>query len=223
MTTKTYLVFNAVVAFGALLTGCQQSGSVAAKDPGATKEPITVTSEPPVPKVRTVTVPSGTALSVRTLSSVSTKDTQNGETVRATLAAPLTVNGVELAPRGADVSLLVAGSDEGGRVKGRAMIGLRLASMQIAGEPHQVVSNTYWREAPGTKKKDAATVGVITGVGAAIGAIADGGRGAAIGAASGAGAGTGVVLATRGAPAVIPAESVLQFNLQQPISVTLKR
>lgn len=37
-----------------------------------------------------------------------------------------------------------------------------------------------------------------------------------LGAAAGAGAGTGVALATRGDPAVIPSETVLNFKAQGP-------
>jgi hypothetical protein len=74
-----------------------------------------------------------------------------------------------------------------------------------------------------TKGRDAMKIGIGSGVGAAIGAIAGGGMGAAIGAAAGGGAGTGVVLATRGAPAVIPSESVLHFALRSPITVPVSR
>jgi hypothetical protein len=76
--------------------------------------------------------------------------------------------------------------------------------------------------AKGTKKEDAVKVGVGSGIGAAIGAIAGGGKGAAIGAGVGAGAGTGVVLATKGDPAVIPSESALTFQLKAPLTVARK-
>ena len=62
----------------------------------------------------------------------------------------------------------------------------------------------------------------MSGIGAAIGAIAGGGKGAAIGAGAGGGAGTAVVLSTHGDAAVVPAESVIQFRLEQPITVKFK-
>ena len=55
-----------------------------------------------------------------------------------------------------------------------------------------------------------------------FGAIVGGKKGAGIGAATGAGAGTGVVLATRGDPAVYPSETVITFKLRAPITVTEK-
>ncbi len=171
---------------------------------------------------RVVTLPQGSTVRVRTQTTISTHEARNGETIQANLDAPLIANGVVLAPRGADVTLAVTDSDPGGRVKGRARIGLRLVSLPVVGERRSVVSNTYWHEAPGTKKKDVAKIGIMSGIGAAIGAIAGGGKGAAIGAGAGGGAGTAVVLSTHGDAAVIPAESIIQFRLDQPITAKLK-
>ena len=70
------------------------------------------------------------------------------------------------------------------------------------------------------KKKDAAKVGAAAGIGAAIGAIAGGGKGAGIGAVIGGAAGTGGVMATRGGPAQIPAETRMSFRLRDPITLT---
>jgi hypothetical protein len=114
----------------------------------------------------------------------------------------------------------VVDSDPGGRVKGVASIAVSLASLELPGG-RDVALNTsvYGRKAPASKKDDAVKVGVASGVGAAIGAIAGGGKGAAIGAGAGAGAGTGVVLATRGKPAEIPAETRLRFTLKAPLTI----
>jgi hypothetical protein len=78
-------------------------------------------------------------------------------------------------------------------------------------------------EAQRSRGSDAAKVGIATGVGAAIGAIAGGGKGAGIGAATGAGAGTGVVLATRGDAAEIGSETILDFALAAPVTITEAR
>jgi hypothetical protein len=59
----------------------------------------------------------------------------------------------------------------------------------------------------------------MTGAGAAVGAIAGGGKGAAVGAGVGAAAGVGTAMATRGKPAVIPAETLIQFSLRTPVTI----
>jgi hypothetical protein len=124
-------------------------------------------------------------------------------------------------PKGAHIEGVVADSDEGGRVKGVASISLKLTSVAVGGRQVPVASSTYVKDAPATKKKDSLKVGIGAGIGAAIGAIAGGGKGAAIGAASGGAAGTGLVLATHGDPAVVPAESIISFRLAAPLEVTV--
>ena len=82
-------------------------------------------------------------------------------------------------------------------------------------------TDSFTAEAKSTKKKDAVRTGVASGVGAVIGGIAGGGKGAAIGAGVGAGAGVGTSMATRGDPAVIPAEELIQLKLTAPVNITI--
>jgi hypothetical protein len=73
----------------------------------------------------------------------------------------------------------------------------------------------------GANRRTAEMVGGGAVLGTLLGAIAGGGKGAAIGAAAGAAAGAGVQVLTRGKTVRVPAESVLTFRLDQP--VTLQR
>jgi hypothetical protein len=166
------------------------------------------------------TLAAGTPIAVRTLGEVSTKTSANGSLFEATLAEPLVVDGYVVAPRGASVEGVVTNSDPGGKVKGVASITVGLRSISMAdGRRLAVKTSGVSQDAASSKKKDAAKIGITTGIGAAIGAIAGGGKGAAIGAGAGAAGGTGVVMATRGNPAVIPAESPLTFKLSAPVTV----
>lgn len=191
---------------------------------GAAK-PSAAPAAPAAPKPpREFTLDAGSRIAVRTTSTLTTKDHQNGHRFQATLTEPLEVDGYTIAPRGATVTGEVSNSDPGGRVKGVASIAVRLVSVQTAaGEPVAISTGAISQDAPTTRGKDAAKVGIGAGVGAAIGAIAGGGRGAAIGAAAGGAAGTGAAMATRGDPAVIPAETILTFTLSAPVTVTEKR
>jgi hypothetical protein len=182
---------------------------------------------PPAPKPeppRTFTVPAGTAISIRTHSTLSSKTSKDGSAFEASLTQPLTVNGHVVAGKGALVDGIVIAADEGGRVKGKASLALGLKRLETidAGKVNIRTAQVV-KEAKSGKKKDAAKVGIATGIGAAIGAIAGGGKGAAIGAGAGAAGGTGLVLATKGTAAEIPAESVLTFRLVAPITVQESR
>jgi hypothetical protein len=175
-------------------------------------------AQPPAPP-QPVVLPEGTQLRVRVIPTLSTQTLKGGETFEATLAEPLEIGGRVIAPRGAPVTGKVVEADPGGRVRGVAHLTLQLSSLAAGGKTVDIVTDTVTQEARATKGKDAAKVGIGSGVGAAIGAIAGGGKGAAIGAAAGGAAGTGVVLATRGEPAVVPSETVLSFTLKAPARI----
>jgi len=168
----------------------------------------------------TVTIPAGTELRVRTTTRISTKAQRAGNEFTTTLARPLSLDGKEIAPRGAVVRGRIVESNPGGRVKGRAYLQLQLVSLTLHdGKTVPIATGVLRREARPTRKHDGAKILGGAGAGAAIGAIAGGGAGAGIGALAGGAAGTGVVLLTRGAPAVIPAESLLTFRLRAPVRV----
>jgi hypothetical protein len=161
---------------------------------------------------------------VRTTSTISTKSHAAGDAFAASLEAPLSAGGVVIAPRGATVQGRVVESDPGGRVSGVAHITVAVDSIRTAeGQTVNLKTDSVRIEAERSRRDDATKVGIATGIGAAVGAIAGGGKGAAIGAATGAGAGTGVVLATRGDAAEIASESVLDFQLTAPVTITEAR
>lgn len=211
---------TALVATG-FLAGCgsnSASADAAAKDANSSKPSVIrrLLSKPDP-----ITVAAGSTLRVRTNVALSTKANRSGDAFTATLVEPLVSDGKVIAPQGATVRGVVANADPGGRVKGVARLAVRLTEIDVPSEGSvAIATNVVSRQARTTKKRDAAKIGIGSGIGAAIGAIAGGGSGAAIGAGAGAGAGTGWVLATRGEPAVLPAESLLAFRLAQPVTIT---
>jgi hypothetical protein len=208
-------------AIAVALAGCsstpnpsQTTGLTPSSDAAAAK-----VDSPPPQKPSSMTLIAGTPIKIRTLTTLSTKETKTGDTFTATLAEPIAVDGKVIASRGTRVEGRVVDSDPGGRVKGVATISVRLTELRVGDHNVEIQTSAVARKAHATKRKDAAKVGIGAGIGAAIGAIAGGGEGAAIGAASGGAAGTGLVLATHGDPAVIGAESVLTFRLTMPVTV----
>ena len=171
---------------------------------------------------RDIRIPEGTRIKARTTSALSTRSVGPGVPFEATLAEPLVVDGRTLAAKDAVVHGVVADSSPGGRIKGVAHISVRLTDIELAGGKRaDLRTNILTFSAHRTRKRDAMMIGIGSGVGAAIGALAGGGAGAAIGAGAGGGAGTLGVLATHGASAVIPAESLLTFTLRDGVKVPL--
>lgn len=184
--------------------------------------PAAASSKPAAPApAKTLTLDAGTVVRVRPSHTLSTKTLKTGDGFNAILEEPLMAGGREVFPKGAMVMGKVVDSDPGGRVKGVASLAIALDMLHTAdGKMLNISTNTVSVEANPSKAKDAAKVAVGSAVGAAIGAIAGGGKGAGIGAATGAGAGTAVVLGTRGDAAEIASETVLQFSLTSPLTVS---
>ena len=204
--------------------------SAPAKEPAAV-EPIPQPSildqqrlpPPPARKPNFVTIPAGTLVTVRLDQTLSSEQSQAGDTFRATLDAPLIVDGLVIAERGARAEGKVSKVDQSGRVRGLAELALVLTSVRSSdGQTIRFDTDSFVRQAENSKKEDAAKVGAAAGIGAAIGAIAGGGKGAAIGAAIGGASGAGGVMATRGKAAEIRAETRLSFKLSNPVTVTEK-
>lgn len=178
---------------------------------------------PPIREPRTVTVPAGTLIPVRLRDALSTERHSAHDAFFATLDAPLIVEGLVIAERGALVRGRVVEATGSGRVKGRAALTLQLDELSTSdGQKVEIRTDPFRHEAESGVKGDVAKAGVAAGIGAAVGAIAGGGRGAAIGAAIGGAAGAGGAMATRGKPAELPSETRLTFRLSEPVTLTEK-
>jgi hypothetical protein len=177
---------------------------------------------PPPPQPKKITIESGTTLAVRMIDSVDSGVNQAGETFRASLDAPIDVDGEEVIPRGTDVTVRLAEAESAGRVMGRANLKLELAYLEYNGRRYTLQSSEVTKSGRSEGKRSAATIGGTAAVGAIIGAIAGGGKGAAIGTVAGAGAGTAASVITKGQQVKVPSETLLEFRLSAPFTVTVK-
>lgn len=187
--------------------------------PSAPSLAAAAATEPP----RSITLPAGTILTVRTTSMISSESALVDETFTGTLDQPLVQDDLIVAERGSQVEGRIVQVVDSGRVKGTASVAIQLTKINTSdGQTVPVQTQTFTMNAPRSTKSDAAKVGIATGIGAALGAIFGGGKGAAIGAGVGAGAGTGTVLSSKGKPAEIPSETRINFRLDAPLSLTEK-
>ncbi len=168
----------------------------------------------------TVTIPAGQSIFVRMIDSVDSSKNHVGDIFHASLETELTVNGALVARKGTDVYGRLAEAKEAGHLAGSSELQLELTRMVIDGHDYPVVSSDYTLQGKGRGKNTAEKVGGGAALGAIIGAIAGGGKGAAIGAGVGAGAGGAVQVLTRGQQVKVPSETLLEFRLQQPATVT---
>jgi hypothetical protein len=175
----------------------------------------------PVPASSSVTVPSGTRLTVRTIDAVDSDKNHPGDKFSASLEEALYVDQTLVAPKGTSVYGRLEEVKESGQLSGRAQLRLSLTGIVINGQVVPLSTGDYQVSGKSRGASTAKKVGGGAALGAVIGAIAGGGKGAAIGAGVGAGAGTAIQVVTKGDPVHVPSETLLEFSLDQPVTVPL--
>jgi hypothetical protein len=203
------------------LTFTGNSGSAGpAMAPAASAAPVAANSMAPAAPGGEVTIPAGQSLLVRMIDGVDSSKSHVGEVFHASLETDLTVGDTVVARKGTDIYGRLAEAKEAGHMSGSSELQLELTRIVIDGKDYPVVSSDYTLKGKGRGSDTAKKVGGGAIAGAIIGAIAGGGKGAAIGAGVGSAAGAGVQVFTRGQQVKVPSETLLEFRLQQPVTVT---
>jgi hypothetical protein len=167
-----------------------------------------------------ITVAQGTVLQVRTTDTLDSKRAVAGQPLSFMVLNDVSVNGYLAIPRGATVHGVVTDVQQPqGRLSGSAMMGLQLVSLDLNGRSYPLNSDVFRVKGP---NKTHRTVGNAIGgalLGAIIGGAAGGGGGAAIGAAAGGTVGTAASAASPNSRAWIPAEALVVFHLNAPLTL----
>ncbi|HZI56042.1 MAG TPA: hypothetical protein VFF39_04675 [Verrucomicrobiae bacterium] len=185
--------------------------------------PVRSTSPASVDLSERISVPTGTRLTVRTIDSIDSDRNRVGDKFAATLDQPLYVNELLVAPRGANVYGRLEEAKEAGHLAGKAQLRLSLTGIVVNGQTYALTTGDYALSGKSRSGDTAKKVGGGAALGAVIGAIAGGGKGAAIGAGVGAGAGTAVQVATQGDQVHVPSETLLEFALDQPVTLPISQ
>jgi hypothetical protein len=174
----------------------------------------------PKPQPVTLTVDAGHDISVRINETINAKTANVGDPFTGELTAALTTKtGETVFPKGTNVSGTVVSSKGQGRFAGAGVLAIELK--EVGG--HAVTATEYVVSQKGKGKRSATLIGGGAALGALIGGLAGGGKGAAIGGVTGAGAGTAGSAMTGNKQLVIPTESIVSFELSQPISITVQK
>ena len=182
--------------------------------------PSAPATPPPPPPPSKVTVPAGTQLSIRMGDTVDSEKAQVGDVFHGSISAPVTIDDQTVIPTTADVEGRVVDVKSAGRFAGGSVLTLQLTKLTMNGRSYSIQTDQWSKSGTGKGKGTAAKVGGGAAVGAVLGGIFGGGKGAAIGTAAGAGAGTAGSAIGKGQQIVLKPESVINFTLQNSITVT---
>jgi hypothetical protein len=186
--------------------------------------PAAAPPPPPAPAAKLpehITIPSDTVFSVRLIEGIDSTRDRAGDEFEATVEAPVVVGERAVIPRNSDAHVRLVQATSAGRMSGRSELKVELVSVTVGGQTYELETSYFDRAGASRGTRTAETVGGGAVLGALIGAIAGRGKGAAIGSVAGAGAGAGVEARTHGQQVKIPSETVLNFTLKTPVTVTV--
>lgn len=168
----------------------------------------------------TVTVPTGTKISVRNDEAIDSQNASEGQTYPATVIQAVEGNAGEVViPKASPARLILRRVSTGGTT-GTSQLVVDLDSITIDGHRYRVSTEDVTqrgRQGIGKNRRTAEMVGGGAVLGTLLGAIAGGGKGAAIGAIAGGTAGGGAQVLTRGKKVNVPTETILSFQLDRPL------
>lgn len=171
-----------------------------------------------VTSMRAETIAAGTVIAVRTDSAIDARDTSNGRVYSGVVDRDVYgSNNRIVIPRGSGVELMV-------RDTRNHTLALDLDAIVIKGKrysavTYEVTKHGENKDGVGANGRTAKYVGGGALFGTILGAVAGGGKGAGIGALAGGAAGAIGQTVTRGSKVHVPAETVLTFQLQQPLKI----
>lgn len=168
-----------------------------------------------------VTIPAGTQLSIRADADIKAQNAVAGQTYPADIAQDVVDpgSGRVIIPRNSPAQITVV--DAGNNTTDGKDLALALQSVTVNGQTLMVQSNNVngsgGNGGIGMNKRTGKYVGGGALIGTVLGAMMGGGKGAAIGAVVGGAGGAGAQVLTRGKQINVPAETVLNFKLDQPL------
>jgi len=168
-----------------------------------------------------VTIPAGTLLQVRTSEPVDSKRAKDGEPVQFTVIQDVVAGGYLAIPRGATVHGVVTEvKNEGsGHLAGSSVLALALTSLDLGGQSYPLDTNQFRVKGPNKAGQTASNAVGGALIGAIIGCAVGRGPGCAIGAGVGAAGGTAASAASGGPRVWIPAEALVTFHINAPLTV----
>ena len=168
-----------------------------------------------------VTIPAGTLLQVRTSEPVDSKRAKDGEPVQFTVIQDVVAGGYLAIPRGATVHGVVTEvKNEGsGHLAGSSVLALALTSLDLGGQSYPLDTDQFKVKGPNKAGQTASNAVGGALIGAIIGCAVGRGPGCAIGAGVGAAGGTAASAASGGPRVWIPAEALVTFHINAPLTV----
>jgi hypothetical protein len=171
---------------------------------------------------RRLEAPAGTELVVRTVEMIDSRNAGANQVFSGIIEQAVTdASGRVIIPENSSAQLMIRNLSSGG-VTGSPEMVLDIESITVSGRKYLVSTTDLTEDSDsglGTNKRTGVAVGGGAAVGTIIGAIAGGGKGAVLGGVIGAAGGAATQVLTKGHNVTVPAETLLRFQLDKPVTL----
>src|SRR5207245_9283865 len=142
-------------------TAAAQSAPVTSTDTASSAAPA-APAPPPPPQPKTVEIPAGTLVTVRTIDAIDSAKNRTGEVFKTSLDAPIVIDNEVVVSAGADVYMKLVESRSAGHIAGRSELALELVRMVFQGKSYKLVRGVYRQYGAYRGISAAETIGVCT-------------------------------------------------------------
>jgi hypothetical protein len=168
-----------------------------------------------------INLPAGTRLIIRMVDGVDSDHNRVGDRFAAMLDQPLYLNRTLVAPRGTSVYGRLEEAKQTAQLTGKAQLRLSLNGIVVNGQHYVLSTGDYELSGKSRSSNTVTKAGGGVAAGAPVGAVAGDGKVGAPGAGVGNGAGMVTPLATKGDQIHVPSETLLEFSLDQPVTLPI--
>ena len=183
--------------------------------------PVAKVSPPPRPTPVVITVPAGTVMRVRLEDFLSSHTSQVGQRFSGTVVQDIAAEGRVAVRSGSQVLGRVTEADPAKKIGGRARLSLDFETLDLGSGQTRPMSAQFAQAGKSQTAKDAAIIGGSTIGGAVIGEAIEDGEGGVIGAIVGGLGGAYGAKKTKAKPVEVPAGTIVDLELTQPITLEL--
>jgi hypothetical protein len=167
----------------------------------------------PASALHTVTLWSGTPLTVKIADTLSTDQAKKGQVFRATLQSPVVSDGFVIADAGSVVTGQIIESKRAGKLGGAPDLSLVLVEIRTTDNQSVHIETRSWEDRG--QSHNLVMAPIRSAIGAVSGAVTSAARASGIGPEQ-----DGEPTVKNGRNVVLPANTILQFRLAAPVSLT---
>lgn len=173
-------------------------------------------------KTKEIVVPSGTKITIRLTTPVSSQTSRVGDAVVGVIDEDVIVGETTVIRAGSTVRGTVTTAHPLPKIGGRASLAFSFDRLETPDDKSYPIEAMFARTGPSETAKDTTTIIAGAIIGAVAGHQVDDDQGRAVGGLAGAGIGTAIAASNEGQPVSLPEDTTIRLTLRTPVPVDVR-